>query len=82
MPVAPAELTARFKVEGPREALSAARDAAAASGLVRDAGPLELVIAGAHDEVLDAFGAALTAALGAGAHGLDASFEAPKESRP
>ena len=40
------------------------------------------MIAGAHDAVLEAFGAALTAALGAGAHGLDASFEAPKESRP
>ena len=82
MPVAPAELTARFKVEGPGEALAAAREAAGSSGLVRDAGPHELVIAGAHDAVLEAFGAALTAALGAGAHGLEASFEAPKESRP
>ena len=69
MPAAPAELTARFTVEGPDEALTAAREAAAPSGLVRD-------------EVLEAFGAALTAALGAGAHGLEASFEAPKESRP
>jgi hypothetical protein len=82
MPVAPAELTARFEVEGPHEALEAARDAAGPSGLVRDAGPHELVIAGAHDEVLEAFGAALTAALGAGAQGLEASFEVPKESRP
>ena len=39
MPVAPAELTARFKIEGPDEALAAAREAAAPSGLVRDAGP-------------------------------------------
>ena len=82
MPVGPAELTARFTVEGPDEALTAAREAAAPSGLVRDAGPRELVVAGAHDEVLEAFGAALTAALGAGAHGLEACFEAPKESRP
>ena len=81
MPVGPAELTARFSVEGPGEALAAARDAAAPSGLVRDAGPQELVIAGAHDAVLHAFTSALSAALGAGAHGLEASFEAPKESR-
>ena len=82
MPVAPAELTARLEIEGPGEALAAAREAASPSGIVRDAGPQELVIAGAHDDVLEAFGAALTAALGAGANGLEASFEAPKESRP
>jgi hypothetical protein len=82
MPVAPAELTARFKVEGPPEALAAARDAAAPSGILRDAGPRELVIAGTHRDVLQAFNTALMAALEAGAHGLEASFEAPKESRP
>ena len=81
MPVPPAELTARFKVEGPDEALAAAREAAAASKLVRDAGPGELALAGPHEEVLDAFGAALAAALEAGATGLEASFEAPQESR-
>ena len=82
MPVGPAELTARLKVEGPDEALAAAREAAASSGIVREAGPQELVIAGAHGDVLQAFTTALTAALEAGAHGLEASFEAPKESRP
>ena len=81
MPVPPAELTARFKVEGPGEALEAARGAAAPSKLVRDAGPAELALTGPHDEVLEAFGAALAAALEAGATGLDASFEAPQESR-
>jgi hypothetical protein len=81
MPVPPAELTARFKVEGPGEALAAAREAAAPSKLVRDAGPGELALTGPHDEVLEAFGAALAAALEAGATGLDASFEAPQESR-
>jgi hypothetical protein len=82
MPVPPAELTARFTVEGPDEALAAARDAAAPSKLVRDAGPGELALTGPHTDVLEAFGAALSAALEAGATGLDASFEAPQESRP
>jgi hypothetical protein len=81
MPVGPAELTAHFTVEGPAEALAAARDALAPTHLVRDAGPHELILAGPHAEVLEAFGTALTAALGAGARGLDASFEAPTESR-
>ena len=81
MPVPPAELTARFKVDGPGEAFAAAREAAAPSKLVRDAGPAELSLTGPHDEVLEAFGAALSAALEAGATGLDASFEAPQESR-
>ena len=81
MPAAPAELTAHFTVDGPEEALAAARDALASTHLVRGAGPRELVLAGPHDAVLDAFGTALTAALAAGAHGLEASFEAPTESR-
>ena len=81
MPVPPAELTAHFTIEGPGEALAAAREAVAATQLIRDAGPQELVLAGPHAEVLEAFGSALTAALEAGAHGLDASFEAPTESR-
>jgi hypothetical protein len=81
VPVAPAELTAHFTVEGPAEALAAAREAVAATQLIRDAGPGELVLAGPHAEVLEAFGTALTAALEAGANGLDASFEAPTESR-
>ena len=81
MPVPPAELTAHFTVDGPEEALAAARDAVAPSHLVRDGGPGELVMAGPHGEVLEAFGTALAAALEAGANGLDASFEAPQESR-
>jgi len=81
MPVPPAELTAHFTVEGPDEALAAAREAAAPSKLVRDAGPGELALTGPHADVLEAFGAALAAALEAGASGLDASFEAPTESR-
>ena len=81
MPVPPAELSARFSVDGPDEALAAARKAAAPSKLVRDAGPRELALTGPHAEVIEAFGAALAAALEAGASGLDASFEAPQESR-
>ena len=80
MPVPPAELTACFSVEGAaREAVIAAvRD----SGLARDAGPGELALTGPHADVVEAFGAALAAALEAGATGLEASFEAPQESRP
>jgi hypothetical protein len=81
MPVPPAELTARFTVEGPEAALAAAREAAAPSRLVRDAGPGELALTGPRADVLQTFGTVLTAALEAGATGLDASFEAPQESR-
>jgi hypothetical protein len=81
MPVPPAELTARFTVDGPGEALAAAREAAAPSKLVRDAGPGELALTGPRADVLGAFGVALAAALEAGASGLDATFQAPKESR-
>ena len=81
MPVAPAELTARVTIPGPQEAIAAAREAAAPSGLLRDSGPGELAIEGAHDAVLEAFGSALAAAIRAGARGLEARFEAPKESR-
>jgi hypothetical protein len=81
MPAAPAELTARVTIAGPDEAVAAAREAAAPSGLLREGGPGELAIDGPHDDVLQAFGSALAAALGAGARGLEARFEAPKESR-
>ena len=79
MPVPPAELTAHFTIEGPDEA----RAAAAGSGgrLAREAGPGELMLAGARDEVLAALGDATVAALDAGAHGLDVKLEAPTESR-
>jgi hypothetical protein len=48
---------------------------------MRESGPGELAIEGPHDAVLQAFGSALAAALGAGARGLEARFEAPRESR-
>jgi hypothetical protein len=80
MPVAPAELTAHFTVEGPDEALAAATSAA--GRLAREAGPGEVMIAGPRGEVLAALGDAVTAALDAGAHGIDARLVAPTESRP
>ena len=79
MPVAPAELTAHFTVNGPDEARTAA--ASAAGSLVREAGPGALMLAGPRGEVLAALNHALTAALDAGAHGLDVKLEAPTESR-
>ena len=39
MPVPPAELTAEYTIEGPDEALAAARGVAGPSGLAREAGP-------------------------------------------
>jgi hypothetical protein len=82
VPVPPAELTAHFTTEGPDEARAAAVEAAGASGLAREAGPGELMLAGSRAEVLVALGEAIAAALEAGAYGLDVKLEAPTESRP
>ena len=81
MPVPPAELTAHFTIDGPEEARSAVLEAVRPSGLARDAGPGELMLAGARDAVLSALGDALEAALNAGAQGLEVRLEAPTESR-
>ena len=82
MPVAPAELTAHFRIEGPEGARAAALAAVEPSGLAREAGPGELMLAGGRPEVLAALGDAVAAALDAGAHGVDAHLEAPTEARP
>jgi len=82
MPVPPAELSAHFTIAGPEEARDAAVKAAGPSGLAREAGPAELILAGSRDAVLAALGDAVVAALDAGAHGLDVKLEAPTESRP
>ena len=82
MPVPPAELTAHFTVEGPGEALAAAREAAAPSELVRDAGPGELAAGRRRATRCSRRSAPRSPPRSsAGAHGLDASFEAPAESR-
>jgi hypothetical protein len=81
MPAAPAELTAHFTIAGPDAARAAALEAAGPSGLAREAGPDELILAGPQADVLAVLGDAVTAALDAGAHGLDVRLEAPKESR-
>ena len=81
MPVPPAELTAHFAIEGPEQVRAAVLEAVRPSGLARDAGPGELLLAGPRDAVLAALGDALEAALAAGAHGLDVRLEAPTESR-
>ena len=81
MPVPPAELTAHFKIEGPSDVNAAVLDAVGPSGLAREAGPDELMLAGAREEVLEALTAAVSAALDAGAHGLDVKLEAPTEAR-
>jgi hypothetical protein len=82
MPVEPPELTAQFTVQGPPAALEAARAAAAPTGTARDAGPDETLLSGRRAEVLAALGDAVTAALDAGAHAIDARLEAPTQVRP
>ena len=81
MPVPPVELTAHFTIEGPDDAYAAAVAAAEPTGLAREAGPGELMLGGARDEVLDALSATVVAALDAGAYGLEVKLEAPTESR-
>ena len=81
MPAAPAELTAHFSIAGPDAARDAALAAATPTGLAREGGPGELILAGSREQVLATLGDAVVAALDAGAHGLDVKLEAPKESR-
>ena len=81
MPVPPAELSVRLTIDGPQAAKEAGRAAAAPSGLAREAGPDETLLAGPRADVLAALGDALAAALDAGAHTVDVRLEAPTESR-
>jgi len=81
MPVAPAELSAHFRIQGPAEAGTAAREAAGPSGLARDGGPGELLLSGRREAVLAALGEAVAAALDAGAYELDVRLEAPTGAR-
>jgi uncharacterized protein YqgV (UPF0045/DUF77 family) len=81
VPVPPAELTAHFTVEGPEEARAAARAAAEPSGLARDAGPGETLLAGSRAEVLAALDAGIAAALDAHAPRVDVRIEAPTQAR-
>jgi hypothetical protein len=79
MPVPPAELTAEYSIEGPEEARAATLDAAAPSGLAREAGPGVTALSGSREEVLGALREAVLAALDAGAWRLEVNLEAPAE---
>ncbi len=81
MPVPPAELTALFTIDGPDDAHAAARRAAEPSGLARDSGPGETMLAGARADVLATLGEVVGAALDAGARGLCVRLEAPTGTR-
>jgi hypothetical protein len=81
VPVPPAELTAEYSIEGPQEALAAALDVAAPSGLAREAGPGVTALSGSRPEVLDALRDVVMAALDAGAWRLDVRLEAPADVR-
>jgi uncharacterized protein YqgV (UPF0045/DUF77 family) len=78
MPVPPAELSVRLTIGGPDAAREAGRAAAAPSGLAREAGPAETLLAGGRSEVLAALRDALAAALEAGAEHIDVRLEAPR----
>jgi hypothetical protein len=88
MPVPPAELTAEYSIEGPDEARAAALDAAAPSGLAREAGPGVTALSGrpgvtalsgSREEVLVALRETVLAALDAGAWRFEIKLEAPTE---
>lgn len=74
-----AELTAELKVE-PSGAAGAAREAAARSGIAREAGPDALALAGGRGEVLGALARVVEAALDAGAGTVEVRIEAEGES--
>ncbi|MGZ8647881.1 MAG: hypothetical protein ACXW08_04500 [Solirubrobacteraceae bacterium] len=74
----PAELSVQLTIGGPDAAKRAARDAAAPSGLAREAGPDATLLAGSRAEVLAALANALAAALEAGAEHSDVRLEAPR----
>jgi len=76
-----AEVTAELKVlpsggEGSRDQVEAAKTAAGASGLAREAGPETMVLAGERREVLDAATRVVEATLDAGAGGVELKIEA------
>jgi uncharacterized protein YqgV (UPF0045/DUF77 family) len=71
MPVAPAELTAEYRIDGPAEAVAAALDVAGPSGLAREAGPGVTALSGDREAVLELLEEVVLAALDAGAHEID-----------
>jgi len=82
-----AELSAELRVvpsEGahrsPREQIEAAREAAGASGLAREAGPEAVMLAGGRVEVLEAMRRVLDAALDAGVRAVEVRVEAEGDS--
>jgi uncharacterized protein YqgV (UPF0045/DUF77 family) len=83
MPVPPAEVTAEFTIlpftEGHMEPhVKAGVDAAHASGLAVEVGPLGTGLSGARAEVLDALVKVMDAAIGAGARTIQIKVEAPE----
>jgi hypothetical protein len=81
MPVPPAELTAEFSIEGPVEAVDAARDVAGPSGIAREAGPGVTALSGSREQVLATLADVVLASLDAGARRFDVRLEAPAETR-
>ena len=76
MPVAPPELTAEITVRGSAEGV---REAAAATGLAREAGPDAIALGGDRDSVLQGLVRVVEAALDAGARDVRVQLEAPAE---
>ena len=64
----------------PQEQIEAAKEAAGASGLARDAGPEAMVLAGSREEVLRAAMAVVEATLDAGAETVEVKISAEAQA--
>lgn len=64
----------------PQDQVEAAKEAAGASGLAREAGPETIVLAGGREEVLQATMKVVEAALDAGAGAVEVKVEAEAEA--
>ena len=81
MPVPPAELTAHFRIAGPREAVEAALRIAGSSGIAVEGGPNEVLLSGSRALVLGTLEDVIAAALDDAASTIDVRLEAPTETR-
>ncbi len=64
----------------PREQVDMAKEAAATSGLAREAGPETMMLAGGRKEVLRAMTKVIAAALDAGAEAVEVNVEAEADA--
>ena len=75
-----APLSAELTIGGDQAQIEALREAAGASGLARESGPVRTLLAGGRAEVLKAAVRAIEAALDAGARCVDVRVEATEDA--